>query len=240
MTTTDRDPGLDAFRTEVAAFLARAQDEGVACPGVRRDPAAGAPRPGAGVAAPPPRRRVRRAALAGRRRRARPRRGAPGRVERGVRPRPGHAVSQPAGPRPRRRGDPALGHRRPTPAVPAADPARRRAVVPALLRARRRVRPGQPDDARRPRRRSLRRRRAQGVVVQRGAGRVGHPAGPHRPSRARPSRHLVLPARHGRPGGRGPAHHADDRRRGVLRGRARPRRGAGDRPARAPSTRAGG
>ena len=61
---------------------------------------------------------------------------------------------------------------------------RRRAVVPGLLRARRRVRPGQPQDPGRARRRRVGDRRPEGVDVARPVGAVVLRAGPHRPGGA--------------------------------------------------------
>ena len=68
----------------------------------------------------------------------------------------------------------------------AADAARRRGVVPAVQRARGRLRPRLAAHPGRARRRRVGRQRPEGVDVERAARRVGHPHRPHRPRR-RPS-----------------------------------------------------
>ena len=78
-----------------------------------------------------------------------------------------------------------------------ADAPRRRDVVPAVQRARGRLRPGVAAHARRARRRRVGRRRAEGVDVERAARRVGHPHRPHRSRRRQARRHHLLRRRHG-------------------------------------------
>ena len=111
---------------------------------------------------------------------------------------------------------------------PAGDPRRRRDLVPGLLGARCRLRPRRAADARRPRRRPLRRQRTEGVDQLRALRRLVHGARPHRSGRAEASRHHLSPDRHAQPGGHRPAPPTAERRRGLQRGllrrRARPAR----------------
>ena len=106
-------------------------------------------------------------------------------------------------------------------------PRRPRAVLPAVLRARRRLRPRQPLVPRRARRRRVGRQRPEGVELGRPVLRVGRADRPHRRRRPEAPRHDGVhhpdgPARH-----RGPPDPPDERRglvqRGVLHRRARPR-----------------
>src|SRR5690348_10615983 len=69
-------------------------------------------------------------------------------------------------------------------AAGAADPRDRRrtsAVLPGLLRARRRVGPGLPAHPRAPGKRTVRRERAQDLALERRLRRLSLPRGPHRP-----------------------------------------------------------
>ena len=86
------------------------------------------------------------------------------------------------------------------PPLPAADPVRRRAVVPALLRARRRLRPGRAAHPRRAARRRLRRQRPEGVDELRAVRALGHPARAHRPGGAEGQGHQLPDLRHAGPG----------------------------------------
>ena len=119
-------------------------------------------------------------------------------------------------------------HPGPARALPDEGAVRRGAVVPAVQRARRRLRPGRAGDPSRARRRHLRAQRDQDLDQP---GPPGPARDPHRPDRSRggqAQRHLVLrlphgPARH---------HHASDRRHdhgalvqpGLLRRRPAPGR----------------
>ena len=155
-----------------------------------------------------------------------------GDLPRGVRPRQRARPRQP----PRRgaaRPDPdRVRHRRAEAALPAEDRRGRGALVPGLLRARRRLRPGQrvhqgetaTGDA-------LGHRRPEGLDLARAPGRLVLRGRPHR-ARLEAAPRPVLPARPDGPGGRrGPADHPAHRHLGVQRGllqrgphRRRPRR----------------
>ena len=106
-----------------------------------------------------------------------------------------------------------------------ADPAGRRGLVPGLLRARRRQRPGLAAHPGRARRRRLRRHRIEDLDLARRGGRLLRAAGAHRRRGQPPPRHHVADPAHGHPGRRHPAapHH---RRLDRVR-RALPRRGPG-------------
>ena len=177
------------------------------------------------MAADPVRSRLGRAPLARGARRPGPHRRAHRGLDHGVRHRRGAAVDQHGRARPHRRVDPRLRHAGAAADAPARDPRGRPGVVPALLRARRRQRPGQP-----------RRTRAErdgddwvvtGQKVWCSNGRVADRGillartDPDAPRHAGISFFLVdmALARH-----RGPAAAPDDRRQRVRRGV--PRRGA--------------
>ena len=105
--------------------------------------------------------------------------------------------------------------------VPAADRGRHRAVVPGLLRAGRRVRPGRGGHHGHPRRRRVGDHRAEGVDVAGARGRLVLRAGPHRAGVAA-QYGPVLPARADAPAGDHgppdpPAHRHVRVQRGVLR-----------------------
>ena len=176
------------------------------------------------MAADPVRRRLGGPPLARGARRARPHRGAHRGMDDRVRHRRGATVDQHGRHRPHRRVDPRLRHPGPAADPPARDPRGRAGVVPALLRARGRQRPGRADHACGARRRRVGGHRPEGVVLQRAGRRPWHPPGPHRPRRAASCRHLVLPRRHALARHRGAPAAADDRRQRVRRGV--PRRGA--------------
>ena len=92
------------------------------------------------------------------------------------------------------------------------------ALVPGLQRAQLRLRPGQPEDVRRARRRRVGHQRPEGVDDRRPPRRLLLPAHPHRSRRAEAQGHL-LPARADAPARRRGARHHPARRHGrVLRG----------------------
>ena len=214
-----------AFRSELRALAgrrpARPPDQALA----RR--LAGAPRLRHPLAAPALRRRLRRGRLAGRGRRPGLLRRRGAHLQRGAR----------AGPRPLRGGQlrrPAPRRARPSsPRAPRAQrqrylpahPEGRRGLVPGLLRARRRQRPGLHAHPGRPRRGRLRGHRLEDLDVARRGGRLLRAAGPHRRRGQPPPGHLLADPAHGHPGSRDPApeHH---RRLDRVR-RALPRRGPG-------------
>ena len=78
-----------------------------------------------------------------------------------------------------------------------ADPVRRGDLVPGLLRARVRLRPGVAEDARGARRRRLGRHRPEGVDDVRARGEVVHARRAHRPRRAQAQGPDLLPDGHG-------------------------------------------
>ena len=92
-------------------------------------------------------------------------------------------------------------------AVHLADAHRRGDVVPAVQRARRRLRPREPEHARRARRRRLRRQRPEDLDVARRARQVRHPDRAHQLRRGEAPRHLLL-------------HHPDEPRRASRSGRS--------------------
>src|SRR5213080_2053618 len=101
----------------------------------------------------------------------------------------------------------------------------RRALVPALQRARRRERPGRAPHARRARRRRLRGERPEGVDELRAVLPLGDPARAHRSVAAQAPRAHLLRPRHGEPGHHDPPAPPADRldrvQRGLPRRRAR-------------------
>ena len=107
-------------------------------------------------------------------------------------------------------------------------------VVPAVLRARRGVRPRGVELPGRARRRRVGRERPEGVDVGRALVRLGHAPRPYRSRRAQAQGHHVVRVRHApaRRGGAAAAraHRPHDVQRGVPQRRARPRR-RGDRRA---------
>lgn len=92
--------------------------------------------------------------------------------------------------------------------------------MPALQRARRRIRPRRARHPRGPRDglRRLDRGRPEGVDLQRTHRPLGHPDRPHRPRTPQTPGHHLLPLRHARPRRRGPAAAPDHRRGRVQRG----------------------
>ena len=101
-------------------------------------------------------------------------------------------------------------------------------VVPAVQRARRRLRPRRSADQGRSGRRRVDRQRPEGVDLGRPGRRPRHAARPHRPRRAQAPGHHLLRHRHAPARRRGPAAEGDDRpgdvQRGVPHRRPRPRR----------------
>ena len=106
--------------------------------------------------------------------------------------------------------------------------------MPAVQRARRRLRPRQPPVQGRARRRRVGDQRPEGVDVGRAGRRPRHADRPHRRRRAQAQGHHVLRDRDGPARRRRPAAARDDRpgavQRGVLRRRPRPRLGPHRRP----------
>ena len=120
-----------------------------------------------------------------------------------------------------------LRHRRAEEALRAGGPARRRGLVPALLRAGRRLRSGRAAHARRARRRRLGDQRPEDLDLGRALGRLGDPGRAQRPQDGQAQGpHLLLPL-HEVAGHRDPADQADLGRvalqRGLLHRRAHPR-----------------
>ena len=178
---------------------------------------AGAARRGSRLAPAQGRRRLRLDRLGARARRPR----AAARLRPGLRPRGGplrhadrargdghHAGAD-------RADDPGVGHARADGALPHAAAAHGRHVVPAVLRARRRVRPGPAVDARRARRRRVGHRRPEGVDLRGPPRRLRLHHLPHRSRRAQARRADRVP----RPDActrRRCAPAAPDERRGVV------------------------
>ena len=125
-----------------------------------------------------------------------------------------------------------VGHRGTEAALPAENSDRRGNLVPGLLRARRRLRPGVAEDARGNRRRRVRRQRPESLDLRRAVRRHDVLPGAHRPRGAQASRHLLHPHRHAHP-----RHHRapagpDDRRSRLQRGLFRQRPRAAQKPGR--------
>ena len=89
--------------------------------------------------------------------------------------------------------------------------ARRDRLVPAVQRARGRVRPRIGDHRGDQGRRRVAAQRPEGVDLDGQGGRLGHLPGPHEPDGAEARRHLVLHRRHGHPRPRHPAAAGADR-----------------------------
>ena len=123
--------------------------------------------------------------------------------------------------------------------LPPPDAERRARLVPALLRARRRLRPRGPHDACRARRRRARRQRPEGVDVGRALLRLGDDARPHELGRPEAPGHLVDRGRHALARHRGAAAAPDHRVRALQRGVPHRRAGAGRRTSSAGSTTGG-
>src|SRR5215467_10580694 len=124
-------------------------------------------------------------------------------------------------------------HTRAEAAPPARYPQRRRDLVPGLLRARRRLRSGEPPDTRRRSGRSLRRQRAEGLDVGRALRPLDHPARPHQSRRAQASGDQLPACADDEPGHHRAAARADDGAPPLQRGLLHRRRRAEGQPARA-------
>src|SRR5207249_4142200 len=124
-------------------------------------------------------------------------------------------------------GHPPPRHRGAAPALPRPAARGRGPLVPGLLRARRRLRPGGAAHARRAPGRRLRRERPEGVDQLRRRRRLVLPPLPHRARGAEAPWHQPAPGRHAEPGHQRPPLDADHRRRGVLGGLLRGRARAG-------------
>ena len=122
----------------------------------------------------------------------------------------------------------AHGNRGAAKALPAADPVRRRDLVPGVLGAGRRLGPGVAEDARDASRRRMGRDRAEGVDHVRPPRQVVHAGGADRPGGPQAQGPELLPDGHGAGRGAGPPAAPDHRRvgvqRAVHRGGADPRR----------------
>ena len=127
-----------------------------------------------------------------------------------------------------------LGDRGAEAAAPPPAGHQRGDLVPAVLRARRRLRRRRALDARRARRRRVGRHRPEGLDDARAHVAVGDARRPHEPRRAQAQGPHVLRPRHAGARRRGPSARADHRRRGVQRsvhgGRAHPRHACGSAP----------
>ena len=95
-----------------------------------------------------------------------------------------------------RAGDDGLRHRGAEEALPAQDGARRGGLVPALLRAGRRLRPRRPAHARRARRRRVGGERPEGLELGRALLRLGDPGHAPRPDARQAQGPHVLLRRH--------------------------------------------
>ena len=100
-------------------------------------------------------------------------------------------------------------------------------MVPAVQRARERVRPRRADDPRRARRRRVGRQRPEAVEHERPPRRLRPAPRPHRLGRAQAPRHHLLRAADAPAGRRGPPAAPDERPRLVQRGVPHRRPGAG-------------
>ena len=166
----------------------------------RRSP----PAPGPGVAGrapapdrPPARRGRLRGAPLGPAVRARCRPADPAHDRRGASAGRRAAPGQPDRHRMGRANPPVRRHRGTEGPLALAAAQRRGVLVPALLRAGRRLRPGLADHPGRARRRPLRGQRAEGVDQLRPHRQVGHPARPHRPGGDQAHGHQLLRLPHG-------------------------------------------
>ena len=138
--------------------------------------------------------------------------------------------------------DPAARHRCAARTVRAPVAARRAHLVPAVLRARFRLRPRLAPHEGHPGRRRLAADRTEGLDVGRRAGGLGHLPGPDRPGGAAAQGHHLLPRRHVGGGHRRASaagdHGGGTLQRGVPRRGVRPRRVRGGRARRRLATRA--
>ena len=174
------------------------------------------PRGPAGLEPDAGRRRVGGPVVAGRARRARGRRPRAAGLPRGDQPRAGARPGQRDRRLQHRPGHHALRHPRAAGALPPADAARRRDLVPGHVRARRRLGPGLAAHRRGRGRRRLRDQRAEDVELARALCRLVPALRAHRPDGQEARRHHVLPGRpaHARHRGAAADHHHG---RAVLR-----------------------
>ena len=172
------------------------------------------------------RRRLGRHLVAGGVRRARPVAPLPGDLPRGGGAGRGAAAHRRDRPRDGRADDHHPRHRGAEGPLPAAAPRGGRDLVPGLLGAGRRLRSRGRSHLRPARRRSLRPRRTEGLVVVRAHRGLLHPPRPLRPRLAAPRRADVRDRRHARARRRGAAAAPDHGRGGVQRDLPERRRGA--------------
>ena len=111
---------------------------------------------------------------------------------------------------------------------------RRGDLVPAVQRARRRLRPGLVDHPGRSGRRPVGGHGAEGLDVVRARRPLRDPAGPHRAGCPRPSGNLLLHLPDGRPGSDRPTARRHDRDPHLQRGLSRRGAAAGRQPGRCP------
>ena len=150
----------------------------------------------------------------------------PGDLPRGGGARRGAAARRRDRPRDGRADDHLARHRRAEGALPAAAALGRGDLVPGILRARRRIRPRRRAHLGATRRRPVRRRRPEGVVVVRAHRGLLHPRRALRPGLGASRRPDVPDRRHARARGRGAPAPPDHRRGGVQRDLPERRRGA--------------
>ena len=125
-------------------------------------------------------------------------------------------------------------------ALRTGDAARRRALVPALLRAGRRLRPRRAAHARGARRRRLGRQRPEDLDLGRAVRRLRHPGDAHRPQRAKAQGPDLFLRRHEVARHRGAPDQADVGRLELQRGLLDRRADSGFASASATSAKAGG
>ena len=189
-THLDLGPDAEAFRDEVRSWLADNRPDELVGVDLERAMFGDVPRH-AGVDGQAPRGRLPLRGLAQGVRRPRPHRHRGVGAQRRVRPRrrapgdPGHG--RVAG----RPVDHRVGHRRAEGLLPAADHRRHRPLLPGLLRARRRLRPGVAQDPRRRRRRRGRHHRPEGVDLRGDHRQHDVLPVPHRSGRAQAPGHLL-------------------------------------------------
>ena len=165
-------------------------------------------------------------------RRARGRDHGAGGLRRGDAPIQGAGDAEPARPVQHRAGDHPARDRRAEAAAPPPHAARRRHLVPGVLRAGRGERPRLVEVHRGARRRPLRRQRAEDLEHARPPRQLVRAAGPHRSRRAEAPRDLLPPRRHDAARRRSASARHDHRREGVQRDLLHRRAGAEGRAAR--------